>query len=163
MFGLVFYFTDNWSALVASAFGAIWEGLEGGFIKFMVKTASKQDQTLHMEGKLHVILYFSEECTIFPFLAHCLHYRGSDRCSFSNPPVVTTSFSLWEPAKKRQKLEIHRRFTRSNWCHVLIKMVLEKRARVKNNWAELPPWLRVPGNSSTNIKEMTTPKSFCHF
>ena len=48
--------------LVESAFGAIWEDPEGGFIKFMVKRASKQDQTLHMEGKLHVILYFREEC-----------------------------------------------------------------------------------------------------
>ena len=43
----------------------IWgylEDPEGGFIKFMVKRASKQDQTLHMEVKLHVILYFREEC-----------------------------------------------------------------------------------------------------
>ena len=30
-------------------------------IKFTVKRASKQHQTLHMEGKLHVILYFMEE------------------------------------------------------------------------------------------------------
>ena len=44
--------------LVGSAFGAIWEDVEGGFIKFALKRASKQDQTLHMEGKLHVILYF---------------------------------------------------------------------------------------------------------
>ena len=40
----------------------IWESPEGGFIKFAVKRASKQDQTLHIEGKLHVILYFREEC-----------------------------------------------------------------------------------------------------
>ena len=42
----------------------IWgylEDPEGGFIKFVVKRASKQDQTLHMEVKLHVILYFREE------------------------------------------------------------------------------------------------------
>ena len=48
--------------LVRSAFGAIWEDPEGGFIKFTVKRASKQDRTLHMEGKLHAILYFREEC-----------------------------------------------------------------------------------------------------
>ena len=45
-----------------SAFGAVWEDPEGGFIKLAVKRASKQDQKLHMEGKLHVILYFREEC-----------------------------------------------------------------------------------------------------
>ena len=32
------------------------------FIEFVVKIASKQDQTLHMEGKLHVILYFRAVC-----------------------------------------------------------------------------------------------------
>ena len=47
---------------MGSEFGAFWEDPEGGFIKFAVKRASKQDQTLHMEGKLHVILYFMEEC-----------------------------------------------------------------------------------------------------
>ena len=52
------FFTYNSSALVESAFGAFWEDPEGGFIKFVVKRASKQDQTLHMEGKLHIILYF---------------------------------------------------------------------------------------------------------
>ena len=62
---LYFYFTYNSSALVGSAFGAIWEDPEGGFMKFMVKRALKQDQTLHMEGKLHVILYFREECVVF--------------------------------------------------------------------------------------------------
>ena len=34
-----------------SKFGAFWEDPEGGFIKFAVKRASKQDQTLHMEGE----------------------------------------------------------------------------------------------------------------
>ena len=43
---------------MGSEFWAIWEDHEGGFIKFAVKRALKQDQTLHMEGKLHVILYF---------------------------------------------------------------------------------------------------------
>ena len=45
----------------------IWgylEDPEGGFIKFVVKRASKQDQTLHMEVKLHVILYFRVVCAI---------------------------------------------------------------------------------------------------
>ena len=58
---LVFYFTYNSFALVGSTFGAIWEDPEDGFIKFAVKRALKQDQTLHMEGKLHVILYFRKE------------------------------------------------------------------------------------------------------
>ena len=44
---------------MGSAFGAIWEDPNGGFIKFMVKRASKQDQTLHMEEKLYIILYFN--------------------------------------------------------------------------------------------------------
>ena len=43
---------------MGSEFGAISEDPEGGFIKFVVKRASKQDQTLHMEEKLHIILYF---------------------------------------------------------------------------------------------------------
>ena len=55
---LVFYFTYNSSALVGSKFGAIWVDPEGGFIKFAVKQASKQDQILHMEGKFRVIFYF---------------------------------------------------------------------------------------------------------
>ena len=62
---LFFYFTYNSSALVGSAFGDIWEDpAEGGFIKFAVKRALQQDQTvtLHMEGKLHVILYFRAVC-----------------------------------------------------------------------------------------------------
>ena len=46
---------------MGSTFGAIWEDPEGGFIKFTVKRASKQDQTLYMEGKLHIILYFRKE------------------------------------------------------------------------------------------------------
>ena len=45
-------------------FGAIWEHPEGGFIKFVLKRASKQDQTLHMEGKLHVILYCRAVCIL---------------------------------------------------------------------------------------------------
>ena len=49
---------------MGSAFGAIWEEPKGGFIKFTVKRALKQDQTLHMEGKLQFIRYFSRECCI---------------------------------------------------------------------------------------------------
>ena len=49
---------------MGSTFGAIWEDPEGGFIKFAVKRALKQEQTLHMEGKLHIILYFREECLV---------------------------------------------------------------------------------------------------
>ena len=33
----------------------------GGLFKFAVKRALKQDQIVHMEGKLQVILYFSRE------------------------------------------------------------------------------------------------------
>ena len=58
---LYFYFTYNSSVLVGSAFETIWVDPECGFIKFGVKSASKQDETLHMDGKLHVILYFREE------------------------------------------------------------------------------------------------------
>ena len=35
----------------------------GGFFKFVVKRALTQDQIVHMEGKLQVILYFSRECS----------------------------------------------------------------------------------------------------
>ena len=49
---------------MGSEFGAIWEDPDGGFIKFVVKRASKQDQTLHMEGKLHGILYFRAVCAM---------------------------------------------------------------------------------------------------
>ena len=50
----------------------------GGFIKFSEKRASKQDQTLHMEGKLHIMLYFREECCknpliLYIFLVKFLH------------------------------------------------------------------------------------------
>ena len=45
--------------LVGSEFGRT--DPEVGFIKFVVIRASKQDQTFHMERKLHVILYFREE------------------------------------------------------------------------------------------------------
>ena len=47
------------SALEGSVFWATWEDPGGGFIKFAVKRALKQDQTLHMEEKLRFILYFS--------------------------------------------------------------------------------------------------------
>ena len=47
---------------MGSAFGAIWEDPEGGFIKLAVKRASKQDQILHMEGNFHVIFYFRAVC-----------------------------------------------------------------------------------------------------
>ena len=40
---MFFYFTYNSSALVGSAFGAICEDPEGGFIKFVVKRASIQN------------------------------------------------------------------------------------------------------------------------
>ena len=49
---------------MGSKFGAIREDPEGGFIKFVVKRASKQYQTLHMEGKLQDILYFKAECAV---------------------------------------------------------------------------------------------------
>ena len=58
------FFTYNSSVLVGSAFGAIWEDPEGSFNKFTVQRALKQDQTLHMEGKLQFILYLSTECRL---------------------------------------------------------------------------------------------------
>ena len=58
------FFTYNSSVLVGSAFGGTWEDLEGGIMKFAVKRALNQDQTLHMEGKLQFIRYFSRECCI---------------------------------------------------------------------------------------------------
>ena len=45
-----------------SEFGSTWEDPGGGFINFAIQRALKQDQTLHMEGKLQFILYFSTEC-----------------------------------------------------------------------------------------------------
>ena len=43
------------------AFGGTWEDPGGCFFKFAVKRALKQDQIVHMEGKLQFILYFSRE------------------------------------------------------------------------------------------------------
>ena len=59
------FFTYNSSALVGSEIGGTWEDPGGGFFKFSVKIALKQDQIFHMEGKLLVILYFSRECVIW--------------------------------------------------------------------------------------------------
>ena len=47
--------------LVGSTFGGTWEDPGGGFFKFAVKRALKQDQTVHMEGKLQFIRYFSSQ------------------------------------------------------------------------------------------------------
>ena len=44
------HFTYNSSTLVGSEFGGTWEDPGGGFIKFAVKRALKQDQIVHMEG-----------------------------------------------------------------------------------------------------------------
>ena len=57
--------TYNSSALVGSEFGGTWEDLGGCFSKFALKRALKQDQIVHMEGKLQVILYFSRECWVY--------------------------------------------------------------------------------------------------
>ena len=46
---------------MGSEFGGSWEDPGGGFIKFAVQRALKQDQTLHMEEKLQFIHYFSRE------------------------------------------------------------------------------------------------------
>ena len=48
--------TYNSSALVGSEFGGTWEDPGGGFIKFAVTRALKQDQIVHMEGKHQFIL-----------------------------------------------------------------------------------------------------------
>ena len=54
---------------MGSEFGGTWEDPGGGFIKFAVKRALKQDQTLHMEEKLQFILYFSTE-VVSKYLFH---------------------------------------------------------------------------------------------
>ena len=69
---MFWFVTYNSSALVGSEFGDTWE--EDVFFEFAVKSALKQDQTLHMEGKLHVILYFREECTIQLFFSALFYY-----------------------------------------------------------------------------------------
>ena len=63
------------SALVGSEFGGTWEDPGGGFIKFAVERALKQDQTLHMEEKLQFILYFSTEWRLIITL--CLAQNAS--------------------------------------------------------------------------------------
>ena len=50
-----FYFDYNSSALVGPNLGGPWPW----FFEFAVKRALKQDQIVHMERKLQVILYFS--------------------------------------------------------------------------------------------------------
>ena len=49
-------FIFNSSALVGFEIGGTWEDPGGGFLKFAVKRALKQDQIVHMEGKLQFIL-----------------------------------------------------------------------------------------------------------
>ena len=44
---------------MGSIFGDTWEDPGGGFFEFSVKRALKQDQIIHMEGKLQVILFSS--------------------------------------------------------------------------------------------------------
>ena len=48
---------------MGSTFVGNWEAPGGVFFKFAVKRALKQDQIVHMEGKLRVIRYFSRECS----------------------------------------------------------------------------------------------------
>ena len=48
---------------MGSKFGDTWEIPGGGFFEFAVKRALKQDQIVHLEGKLQFILYFSRECS----------------------------------------------------------------------------------------------------
>ena len=50
---------------MGSTFGGTWEDPGGGFFEFAVKRAIKQDQIVHIEGKLQIIRYFSRECEIF--------------------------------------------------------------------------------------------------
>ena len=86
---------------MGSTFEAIWEDPEGGFIKFTVRRALKQDQKLHMEWKFHVILYFREECT--PILS----FREPEIvniffCTFSvqNYPLLRTLQSLLQTIQR---------------------------------------------------------------
>ena len=59
------FFIYNSSALVGSTFGGTWEDPGGGNFKFAVERALKQDQIVHMEGKLQLIRYFSRECIAY--------------------------------------------------------------------------------------------------
>ena len=49
---------------MGSEFGGTWEDPGGVFFEFAVKRALKQDQIVHMEEKLQIILYFSRECVV---------------------------------------------------------------------------------------------------
>ena len=47
---------------MGSEFGGTWEDPEGVFFKFPVERALKQDQIVHIKGKLLVLCYFIKEC-----------------------------------------------------------------------------------------------------
>ena len=76
---------------MGSAFGAFWEDPESGFIKFVVKRALKQDQTLYMEGKLHIILYFREERTELYVVDMYLYNYNYVRVWWSKLVVISAS------------------------------------------------------------------------
>ena len=79
------------SALVGSEFGGTWEDPGGGFIKFAAKRALKQDQTLYMEGKLHIILYFREEWTELYVVDMYLYNYNYVRVWWSKLVVISAS------------------------------------------------------------------------
>ena len=76
---------------MGSTFGAFWEDPESRFIKFVVKRALKQDQTLYMEGKLHVILYFREEWTELYVVDMYLYNYNYVRVWWSKLVVISAS------------------------------------------------------------------------
>ena len=86
---------------MGSKFGGTWEDPGGGFIKFAVKRALKQDQTLHMEEKLQFILYFSTEWKLLILPAVLVHFwlkmsiMGEYEWVSENPKSKTKTFFLW--------------------------------------------------------------------
>ena len=51
---------------MGSEFGGTWEHSGGVFFESALKRALKQDQIVHLEGKLQYILYFSREGPVSP-------------------------------------------------------------------------------------------------
>ena len=77
--------------LVGSTLGGTWEDPGGGFFKFAVNRALKQDQIVDMEGKLLVICNISKGCCkirktvsvsklYFPLGTYFIYKNASEFC-----------------------------------------------------------------------------------
>ena len=78
---------------MGSAFGGTGGDPESGFIKFIGKKALKQDQIVHMEGKLQVILYFSREwCQKFQKMKES-HF--SDDFGYPQPDTIFSKIRFY--------------------------------------------------------------------